>query len=103
VKNLLSKLRGSLGLPDDSTAFAETRSIKKEPLSYKRKSFRPSYKMEGKRVIPTKKREYQDEYGLMQEEEKPLLEGVGSPRTETLKKFGRDFNARQRTKYRRND
>lgn len=77
-------MKSGLGVPEIPAE--QPRSIKRENLSYKRTSFRPSYRMKGREVIPTKKREYQDDRGLVQEDERPLLEGLGNSKQDGRKR-----------------
>lgn len=86
MKNLVNKFRNLVGIEESEP---KRSAFKKINLDYRRKHYSPTYKMNGKKVSPVLRREYQDEKGMVQVEEKPF-----EPKKRKLKNIAPDYARR---------
>lgn len=62
----LTRLRSGLQLPTEKMEAKEA-SLKRPPLDYKRRSFKPTIEWQGRHAIPVDTREDYDDYGMLKQ------------------------------------
>ena len=70
ANKFLKRLKNAMMGEPNKQEMMETKSPKKEPISLKRKLYRPSFEKKGREIIPTEEREYQDTSGIYKVEKK---------------------------------